>query len=820
MTTCANCGHHSTDEFRFCPECGTRTVGNGVGDPLVGRTVADKYRLREPLGEGSMGKVYLAEHIALRKRIAIKVLHRDLRVGEEALKRFQREGIAAGALSHPNVVQVFDFDRDEDLVFLAMELVEGQNLKTWLEENGPVPPDEAIELARQLLITLVEAHDHGIVHRDLKPENLMLVETGDEPHLKVLDFGLSKLVDRPMDASLQTIAGKVMGTPLYMAPEQWRGEDVDHRVDLYAATLILYELVVGKPPYSGDDLTSVMRSTTSDPPPSLLDTDLREPIPVDLDEVVTRGLAKARDDRFQSAEEMLDALDEVRLDRTAKSRGSSTSGSTSGAARRRSSTTKTSATSSAGRSQSRKSQSRKSQSRQSGIRSRSARSRRAAEPRGNQRGILIGLGAAAGLALVAGAVWWFAAGGGGGSNGPLVSQLAPEQRSQEQSLYAGLLSDARDQLRRRDPAATRVLVDRALRMPCADAEGYLVRGLAYRLVRDDAVAQADLEEALERYPEYAEAAAALGWLHVDRGELEKAAKRFDEALSHDADCVDALTGRAALAFEEGRYDEALKASDRASATENAEAFLWRGKAQLALEDPAAAIESFIAAKRADSNLWQAYAGLGDAYLAQGDPDQAMRQFSDGLALPAVAPELRRRFAEVLLGEERYDRAADVLKPILGDARDGQTMTLAGLIELGRGDRGSAIQRLETAIGRGVDADAARVHAVLANLHLQQNAASKAVRHAKSAVELDESRAEPLVAWGLALFRLGDHAEAARRLEQACEIDGNNQFARYTLGVLYMDYLEDSDGALEQLRIYREVGGTDPRVDGWIERLEK
>ena len=204
---------------------GRRRVGDAPGDPLIGRTLGGKYRVLERIGEGSMGTVYRGEHAALKKAIAIKVLRRDLEVGESELRRFQREGIAAGQLNHRNVTQVFDFDRAEDgLVYLAMELVEGKNLAEWLRARGPLPPTLAVELMRQLLATLVEAHRHGIVHRDLKPENIMVVEGQDAaPSLKVLDFGLSKLVDQAQDASHLSLPGRVIGTPLYMAPEQWRG---------------------------------------------------------------------------------------------------------------------------------------------------------------------------------------------------------------------------------------------------------------------------------------------------------------------------------------------------------------------------------------------------------------------------------------------------------------------------------------------------------------------------------------------------------------------------------------------------------------------
>ena len=218
LNSCPNCTFQSLETFAFCPQCGTKLPGATTEAPILGRTLNSKYRVLREVGSGSMGTVYEGEHISLKKRVALKVLHSDLQLGDESIQRFQREGIAAGQFSHPNAIQIFDFDRDEGPIFyLAMEFVEGLDLKRLIREEGAQSVESALHVVRQILGALAEAHRHGIVHRDLKPENVMIVR-GTGPHrVKVLDFGLSKLVDRPLDVSL-TEVGRVMGTPLYRSP--------------------------------------------------------------------------------------------------------------------------------------------------------------------------------------------------------------------------------------------------------------------------------------------------------------------------------------------------------------------------------------------------------------------------------------------------------------------------------------------------------------------------------------------------------------------------------------------------------------------------
>src|SRR5262245_14074371 len=314
MSVCASCGHSAAGDFQFCPQCGTRSVG-APGPGMIGRTLVGKYRILQEVGAGSMGTVYRAEHTALRRLVAIKVLHRELQVDDEALRRFQREGIAAGHLQHPNAIQMFDFDRDDGLLFLAMEFVAGQSLRERIREQGALSWAVVQELVRQLLSVLDAAHRAGIVHRDLKPENLMIVESEDGPVLKVLDFGLSKLVGRRLAASMLTHAGRLLGTPLYMAPEQWRGEDADHRADLHAVGLLMFEMLTGRPPFQARDVYDTMMCSTERPAPTLREVAPQVVIPVGVEAIVQRALEKARENRWPDAASMLQALDAIDPDR-------------------------------------------------------------------------------------------------------------------------------------------------------------------------------------------------------------------------------------------------------------------------------------------------------------------------------------------------------------------------------------------------------------------------------------------------------------------------------------------------------------------------
>jgi hypothetical protein len=285
-----------------------------VGRPsLVGNLIADRYLVERLLGIGGMGAVYYAEHVAMQKPVAVKVLHRQLVALPEVVARFEREAIAAGRINDPHVVTATDFGRLADGSFyLALEYVEGTGLGQVLR-SGPLGSVRALKIARQILQALAAAHAAGIVHRDLKPENVMLVARAEDPDfVKVLDFGIAKIGDggggtgRQTPAGVLTRMGSVFGTPQYMSPEQAAGQAVDARADLYTLGLILYEMLAGQPPFVADEISRVLAMHLTQPPP---------PLPESVEPAVAAAvmhlLAKHPDDRPQTAEEAIARVDQA-----------------------------------------------------------------------------------------------------------------------------------------------------------------------------------------------------------------------------------------------------------------------------------------------------------------------------------------------------------------------------------------------------------------------------------------------------------------------------------------------------------------------------
>jgi len=286
--------------------------GTGRQSALLGRTIADRYTIIELLGKGGMSEVYLARHELLKKNVAVKVLKEELASSKAALERFHREAIAAAAIGDPHIVDVTDygFTKEGD-AFIAMERLEGMDLRKLLRGAGALPAGRAVAIARQILRGLRAAHQRGIIHRDLKAENVFLTTREDREFVKLLDFGISKLRMPDEDGGGQSLTstGMVMGTPQYIAPEQAHAQsDLDHRVDIYAMGVILYEMLVGELPFSGDTALELMMKHVQEvpEPPRQRRPDLC--IPPELEEIALKALAKDREDRFPSAQAMLDAL--------------------------------------------------------------------------------------------------------------------------------------------------------------------------------------------------------------------------------------------------------------------------------------------------------------------------------------------------------------------------------------------------------------------------------------------------------------------------------------------------------------------------------
>src|SRR4029077_16806808 len=265
-----------------------------VSDTLIGSVFDGRYRIERKPGAGGMADVYLAEDQELGRRVAIKILNDRHAADDSFIERFRREAKNAAGLSHPNIVSIYDRGEAEGTYYIAMEYLDGRSLKELIVGRGPAPIKVAIDYARNILAALAAAHKQGIVHRDIKPHNVLI---GAEGRLKVTDFGIAR-----SGASQMTEVGSIIGTAQYLSPEQARGAPVDQTSDLYSVGVVLYEMLTGQVPFTGDTpLEIAMKHLSEVPKPP---SELRPEVPHDLDSVVLRALAKDPAERYQSAEEM------------------------------------------------------------------------------------------------------------------------------------------------------------------------------------------------------------------------------------------------------------------------------------------------------------------------------------------------------------------------------------------------------------------------------------------------------------------------------------------------------------------------------------
>jgi len=279
-------------------------------DPLVGRILEDRYHVLQCIGKGGMGAVYLAEHVLLRRKVAIKTLHAPLNGSAESVNRFHREAVAAAAIGNQHVVEVTDMGQLENgAYYIALEYLDGADLGWKVVSEGRLGIARCLRIALQLCDALQAVHAAGIVHRDLKPENLFLIERAGNPEfLKVLDFGVCKFHEAGLIGGRRlTATGAAIGTPHYMAPEQIEGRaDIDQRADIYAVGGILHFALTGDPPFDAHSLPLLFMRICQDPPPHL--RGLRPEVSKGLERVVMRALAKLPEDRFADAAELREAL--------------------------------------------------------------------------------------------------------------------------------------------------------------------------------------------------------------------------------------------------------------------------------------------------------------------------------------------------------------------------------------------------------------------------------------------------------------------------------------------------------------------------------
>jgi len=310
MKYCANCKTVYPADFQCCPKDGSALSSSS--ELLPGMVIRDKYQILQQIGSGGMATVYQVRHLAFNEILAIKLINSQLADGDQFNKRLRAEAVIARKLRHPNAVHVEDLDRTEDgRPFIVMEYVEGQNLRTVIRREGPLPTLRALRIAVQVVSALAAAHKLGIIHRDIKPDNIHLIRLPDgSDFVKVLDFGIAKFT-QGLSSSALTGSGLVVGTPQYVSPEQAMGKqagDLDGRSDLYTLGIVLYEMVTGRVPFDSDTPVGLLvhHLHTAPVPPDQLRPDLG--IPASVSELLMKALQKNPEHRFRNADEMLNAI--------------------------------------------------------------------------------------------------------------------------------------------------------------------------------------------------------------------------------------------------------------------------------------------------------------------------------------------------------------------------------------------------------------------------------------------------------------------------------------------------------------------------------
>ena len=314
---CKYCGESHPPDASRCP-----VTGREIGTPhpsaalAIGQALEGKYKIIREIGRGAMGVVYEGLHVALDRRVAVKTLRHEMSNDADLATRFQREARAASAIGHPHIIDVFDLGRTPDgLLFMVMELLDGKPLTTLLQQTPLLPVPLAVNLMTQVLGGLSAAHKHGIVHRDLKPDNIFIINTEDRPNfVKIVDFGIAKKLSPRQPGQVSpaamsgTMVGTVMGTPLYMSPEQAIGQvaEIDHRTDIYAAGVVLYEMLCGRTPFQGNGYAAILGAVLEGkyPPPHTL----RPDIPPAIEAAIVRAIDRDIQKRFPSAAAMRDAI--------------------------------------------------------------------------------------------------------------------------------------------------------------------------------------------------------------------------------------------------------------------------------------------------------------------------------------------------------------------------------------------------------------------------------------------------------------------------------------------------------------------------------
>ncbi len=314
-STCVACKKSLDPGLRFCPGCGAMVLNTSeFRNPdleMIGRVIAKNFLLQAVVGTGAMGTIYRAEQKSLGKTVVIKLIHKDMLGDPTLAMRFHREARAASRLNHPNCIQIIDFGEMEDgRLYIAMEHVSGRDLGRLLFDEYPLRPERVVHIAKQICLALDEAHANGVLHRDLKPENIMVGDRRNmKDFVKVLDFGIAKLMDSAGNPTIQTLSGTVCGTPEFMSPEQARGDEMDARSDLYSVGIMMYQMLTNHLPFVAESSLEVMTKHLTEPTPD--PRGLAPSAPASLAALTAQLMAKEPAHRPPSALHLATELDRI-----------------------------------------------------------------------------------------------------------------------------------------------------------------------------------------------------------------------------------------------------------------------------------------------------------------------------------------------------------------------------------------------------------------------------------------------------------------------------------------------------------------------------
>ncbi|WP_375765333.1 protein kinase [Archangium gephyra] len=295
-----------------CPHCGSTDGSDHLCSAsqmaLIGQVLDGRYKIEDVLGQGGMGMVFSATQTSVQRPVAVKTLNPSLAAAPQFFERFRREAEIASRLRHPNVITIYDFGRAQDgTCYYVMELLEGESLRELVKRDGPMSLRRAVDVIEQACRGLAHAHEQGAVHRDIKPHNIMVQQLDKRDFVKVLDFGLVKALEAEDEHQL-TSTGQVLGTPQYMPPEQAGGEHVDHRSDLYSMGGVFYYCLTGTSPYGANTVRKALTAALTQPAPTVAAKRQGAPVPKAVEEFFQKALAREKEDRFQNAQEFIDAM--------------------------------------------------------------------------------------------------------------------------------------------------------------------------------------------------------------------------------------------------------------------------------------------------------------------------------------------------------------------------------------------------------------------------------------------------------------------------------------------------------------------------------